>query len=194
MLIELNGIKLFTDKEVYSPREDSLLLSEHIKTKENNTVLDLGCGTGLIGILAAKQKATVYSADINPKALELTEKNAEENNVKIKTIKSDLFSDIKQKFDFIYFNPPYVIDEGKRTEWIDKALNGGKKGREVIDRFIPEIKNHLTKNGKCFFLQSDINGIKETEQKLKKQKLNYCIQGRQKLFFEELIVFKIWQK
>ena len=190
--IEFFGIKLFSDKQVYFPREDSILLAETVKVSENSLVLDLGCGTGLIGLIAAKQKTKVLCSDINPKALNLTEKNAKENNLKIKTVESNLFSEIKGKFDFIFFNPPYVIEEGKRNEWIDKALDGGKNGRKVIDKFIPEIKNHLNQKGKCFFLQSDLNGIRETEKKLKEQGLKWTIEKRKRLFFEELVVFKVW--
>ncbi|PIN98772.1 MAG: hypothetical protein COT90_02620 [Candidatus Diapherotrites archaeon CG10_big_fil_rev_8_21_14_0_10_31_34] len=192
--IEIQEIKLFSDKQVYFPREDSLLLAKQVKVFPKSKTLDLGCGTGLIGLIGAKQNAIVLCADINPNALKLTEKNAIENQLKVEVRESDLFSNIKEKFDFIYFNPPYVIEEGKRKEWIDKALDGGKNGRKVIDEFIPKIKKHLTENGKCFFLQSNLNGIKETELKLEKQLLEFEIVGREKLFFEELIVFKVWKK
>ncbi len=190
--IELNGLKLFKEKEVYFPREDSLLLAETVKVKKNSNVLDLGCGTGIIGLLAVKQKAKVLCADVNTKALKLTKKNAEENNLKIKTTESNLFSNIKEKFDFIFFNPPYVIEEGNKKDLIETAINGGKKGREIIDLFIPQIKNHLTEKGNCFLLQSDLNGIKETTKKLEKQGLKHLIIKRKRIFFEELIVFKIW--
>ena len=105
-----------------------------------------------------------------------------------------MFSKIKEKFDFIFFNPPYVIEEGKRKELIDKAVDGGKNGRKVIDKFIPKIKSHLTENGKSFFLQNDLNGIKETEDKLEKEILEFEIVSRKKLFFEELVVFKAWKR
>ncbi|MFH1664273.1 MAG: HemK2/MTQ2 family protein methyltransferase [archaeon] len=191
--IELHGIKLFSDKKVYFPREDSELLAECIKVFPKAKALDLGCGTGFLGLIAAKQKAIVYCADINPVALSLTEKNAIENKLEITVIESNLFSNIKEKFDFIYFNPPYVEGKASESGWIDKAVDGGKKGREIIDKFIPEIKNHLTENGKCFFLQSDLNKIKKTEKKLEENALKYAVEKRKKIFFEELIVFKAWK-
>jgi len=190
--IELFGVKLFSEEKVYFPREDSFLLAETVKVEAGSKVLDLGCGTGLIGLIAAKQKAKVLCSDINPNALKLAKKNAKENKIEIELIKSNLFLNIKEKFDFIFFNPPYAIEERKRNDWIDKALDGGKKGREVIDRFISETKNHLNENGKCFFLQTDLNGIKETEEKLSEQGLNYSAEKRKRIFFEEMIVFKVW--
>jgi methylase of polypeptide subunit release factors len=81
--IELNSIKLFSHPEVYFPREDSILLSETVKVFPESKVLDLGCGTGFIGLIAAKQKAKVLCSDINLKALELTKRNAEENKAKV---------------------------------------------------------------------------------------------------------------
>ncbi len=190
--IEVNRIKLFSDPEVYFPREDSFLLAETVKVKTDSKVLDLGCGTGLIGLIAAKQKAKVLCTDINLEAVELAERNAEKNHLEIKAKKSDLFSEIKEKFDFIFFNPPYLPKEGTKKDLLEKALDGGEKGREIIDRFIPEIRNHLKENGKCFFLQSSLNEIKETEKKMEKKGLKFNIKKRKKLFFEELIVFKVW--
>ncbi len=188
--IKIKGINLFKEKQVYFPAEDSILLSECIQVFPQAKVLDLGCGTGLIGLISAKQKAEVLCSDINPVALKLTQKNAEKNKLKIEIRKSNLFSKIKEKFDLIYFNPPYLEKEGKKNDWLEKALNGGKKGRKIIDKFIPEIKKHLKENGKCFFLQSDLNGIKETENLMKKEGLEFKIIKRKKLFFEELVVFE----
>lgn len=80
---------------------------ETLSLKEKK-VLELGCGCGIISILAAKKEAIVTATDINSTALEALEKNASSNDVSIEIIYSDLFENIKSRmFDFIIINPPY---------------------------------------------------------------------------------------
>ena len=70
--------------------------------------LELGCGSGLISITAAKKGAAVTASDINPVAVEFLKKNSRENETAIEVIQSDLFFNIpKQAFDIIAINPPY---------------------------------------------------------------------------------------
>lgn len=70
--------------------------------------LELGCGSGLISIAAAKKGAQVTASDINPVAIEFLKKNSKENKVELEIIQSDLFFSIpKEPFDIIAINPPY---------------------------------------------------------------------------------------
>ncbi len=70
--------------------------------------LELGCGSGLISIVAAKKGAKVTATDISTIAVESLKKNSRQNKVGIEIIKSDLFQNIpKQEFDIIAINPPY---------------------------------------------------------------------------------------
>lgn len=70
--------------------------------------LELGCGSGLISIAAAKKGALVTASDINRVAVEYLKKNALQNKVKVDVIESDLFQNIiKQPFHIIAINPPY---------------------------------------------------------------------------------------
>jgi release factor glutamine methyltransferase len=90
-----------------------LLLSflEKQKLSETN-FLEMGCGSGIISIFAARQNAKVVAADIFSEAVLCTEKNAEKNQVKISVIESDLFKNIPaQQFDIIAVNPPYYKKE-----------------------------------------------------------------------------------
>lgn len=70
--------------------------------------LELGCGCGIISILAAKKGAAVTASDINPIALKSVEENALANNVSLRTVRSDLFHNLEgENFDYILINPPY---------------------------------------------------------------------------------------
>lgn len=69
--------------------------------------LELGCGTGLISIAAAKAGAVVASSDLSNAAIENTRLNVINHQVIVNVIKSDLFDHIDGIFDYVIVNPPY---------------------------------------------------------------------------------------
>ena len=75
---------------------------------QNKTFLELGCGCGIISLLASKKGALVRASDINKTALEYLEKASIKNKIDVSCIYSNLFENLKgQQFDFIIINPPY---------------------------------------------------------------------------------------
>jgi release factor glutamine methyltransferase len=74
----------------------------------NQTLLELGCGSGLISIVASTRGAQVTASDLSEAAIKNTSTNAEQNNCTINLVHSDLFDKInKTQFDWIIINPPY---------------------------------------------------------------------------------------
>ena len=84
---------------------------------ESQSMLELGCGTGLISIIAAKSGAEVTAIDLSRKAVENVKLNTLTNSVKIRIIHSDLFDSIERKtFDWIVINPPYYAGTPSNEE------------------------------------------------------------------------------
>lgn len=86
------------------------LLLNYINTLQldNKKFLELGCGSGLIAIAAAKRGAMVTATDINLIAVESLKTNSAKNNVTLSIMESDLFLQLpQQQFDIIAINPPY---------------------------------------------------------------------------------------
>ena len=113
--------KFYVDKGVLIPRQDTETLVEKmidiLKTKISKNqvhpkILDIGVGSGIIGITAALEVESSYvlGVDISEKALETAQKNKEILKVSnIKFLKSDLFENVEFKqFDMIVSNPPYI--------------------------------------------------------------------------------------
>lgn len=157
------------------------------------TAIDMGCGSGIqtLNLLFAGA-GKVIALDINEKALETIAKNCGLAGFhgKIDARISDLFSACNEKADLIVFNPPYLETEAKKFP----DLDGGKMGRELLDRFLTEMPAHLNKGGKCYFLQTDLNGYAATERKIESLGMELEVVARKRLFFEELTVYRCWRR
>jgi release factor glutamine methyltransferase len=122
-------------------------------------VLDMGCGSGIIGIFAAKKGADVVAVDINPDSVECASRNAAAFDLrasKFKAIQSNLFENIKdERFDIIFFNPPYYNREPRDS--FEMGFFGGKELR-VVKQFAEQSKEHLTPQGIIYLIvSSDVN-------------------------------------
>lgn len=177
--------------QVYVPQEDSFLLEEEIKKEDLNgkKCLDLGIGSGIQAkAMFFSNAQKVFCVDINPKALLFVQKKLVNFYGKFVLIESDLFSSLgKEKFDFIAFNPPYL--PSKEIKW--KDLDGGKKGREIIDKFLLQFNKHLNANAIVLLLISSLNNDKEIISFLEKKGFVVEVVASKKLFFEELFVLRI---
>ncbi len=136
--------------------------------------LDLGTGTGVIGICLAKYlpHATVTAVDVAPEALALAQENADLNGVsdQITFLSSDWFAQVTGKFDLIAANPPYIAEESLAklpTEVRDHeprtALDGGEGGIREIIRIAAELHDHLTSGGTVVLEIGDGQGNPVTE-------------------------------
>ncbi|MBA2840452.1 release factor glutamine methyltransferase [Methanococcus maripaludis] len=199
-IIEINGIKIKTHPKVYVPAEDSELLIENLVDVKNKSVLDVGTGSGIQAINAVKQGALkVIGIDINPYAVECAKINSELNEInpeKLKFKTSDLFKNINEKFDVILFNAPYLptSDEEKLEKYLNYAFDGGKDGREVLDKFLDEVANYLKKDGIIQILQSSLTDGNKTIEKMEKLGFVAKQTGSLKFLFEELQVITGWKK
>jgi release factor glutamine methyltransferase len=150
-----------TDARALIPRPETEELAEwllkNVKLPENPRVLDMGCGSGVLGLTLAADfpGSQVTLADLSPDALDLARENAALLEVSNATfIESDLFSALAgQTFDLIVANLPYVPESDRPTlskevaHDPDLALFSGPDGLDLIRRFIPQAKDHLNPGG-----------------------------------------------
>jgi release factor glutamine methyltransferase len=148
---------------VLIPRADTEILIEKalskINARDHTEILDLGCGTGVIGITIALERSLskVTLIDQSQHAIQNTKENQTLHQVTNTMIqKSDWFSALDQtKFDVILSNPPYLEDndphlsQGLKDEPLD-ALVSGPTGIEAIQYIIENAKNHIKPSGWLF--------------------------------------------
>jgi len=83
---------------------------------EGKSLLELGCGSGLISMVCHKRGAIVTATDINPDAIETLKINMNENNLQFEVLVSDLFEKLNTRFfDYILINPPYYPKKPKQV-------------------------------------------------------------------------------
>ena len=176
--------------EIYEPAEDSYLMSEALKRELPKLLnknpelkfLEVGCGSG-INLETAKSLGVknIFGTDININAVKHCK------TLGFNCVKSDLFGNVNGKFDVIVFNPPYLPLDEEEPKDSRTATTGGKKGTELIIKFLKQAKEHLNKNGKILLITSslskDIDFIAFG--------YNAEVINEKKLFFEKLTVWKL---
>jgi len=179
------------DEHVYEPAEDSFLLAEKMTVTEDDAVLDMGTGCGILAVLAAEKAKRVLAVDINPHAIECAIKNAEMNGAKITFRNGDLFQPIKpdESFSLILFNAPYLPSEpDEERSWIGKAWAGGSNGRKVIDRFVIDAPNFLAAGGRIQLVQSSLSNVNRTIQMFSERNLRAMPVAQVKVAFESIVL------
>ena len=157
---EFMSLDFKVSRETLIPRSDTETLVEFVLHKLNNknaTVLDIGTGTGCIGISLAyyNKNLKVTLADFKQSILDIASKNAKLNGVDVNTVCIDIMKEYpKCKFDVIVSNPPYIESDvipTLQTEVKDfepmTALDGGADGLDFYRRIIKIAPEILTENG-----------------------------------------------
>lgn len=145
------------NKDVLIPRQETELVCEQLikRVSKKNTVLDLCCGSGVLGITVALETgATVTLADVSKEALKVAKFNAKRNKAKVDFIESDMFANMYGRCNVIVCNPPYVetdiietLDNSVKDYEPRLALDGGKDGLDFYRILADKAPKFLTKRG-----------------------------------------------
>ena len=154
--INFYGQDFYINENVLIPRFETEELVENTislaKTLFTNPVdiLDIGCGSGVIGLTLEKKLSTksVDLIDISEKALEVTNKNCGKLNSKANVFQSDCLSNVERKYDIIISNPPYIKDDEEIEEIVKTnephlALYAGKEGLDCYKKILKDINKNL---------------------------------------------------
>lgn len=180
-------IHIGSDPDVYPPSDDSILLIESLDVRPGERVLEVGCGSGVVSIHCASNGCTVTAGDINPKAVELTKRNAADNGVTVDVVETDVYSAVDGRFDTIIFNLPYLpVDE---EGLLAKAWSGGPDGLGPLPELLRGAPDHLLPGGRVVIVVSSLTEPRALEDALE----GYDVEsiGEERFFFEKLSVLEI---
>ena len=141
-IVEFYGYRLCINEETYEPSDDTKLLLDIIKINKGEKVVEVGSGSGILGLYALiKGASNVIFIDINPYAtLSTLCTMSLYNFTNYDIINCNLLDCLRNKeFDVAIFNPPYLPVE-EFDKWIGYSWSGGKSGVDVLVSFLKSVK------------------------------------------------------
>ena len=184
----MSKIHITNFEGVYEPAEDSWLIAKHIP-EFAGSVLEVGCGSGIVSLHLAQRGNIVTAIDINPKAIEATKINAKNNNLKIEILEGNMFTPVQnRKFGNIVCNPPYLPPSDNYDDpELELAVEGGNKGIEFTKNLLSEAHHYLENTGSIYMIQSSKMGDFETNWKKE-------IIKEMSFFFEKLYLVRFFSQ
>lgn len=148
-LVNINDIpfEFYTDNGIFSKKGLDFGTRTLLSSLENikGDVLDFGCGYGAIGIYIKKVfECNVDMIDVNLNALKLAIDNASLNNVDVNIFKSDIYTNVSKKYDYIISNPPIRV------------------GKEILYKILFEAYDHLKYKGELWIVINKNQGALST--------------------------------
>ncbi|WP_055443827.1 methyltransferase [Lacinutrix himadriensis] len=186
------NIEVLVYPEVFPPHLtiSTKILLDFIKplNLQNKSVLELGCGSGIISLFASSKGANVTASDINSIALDALKIASKKNNASISILNSDLFDAIKNKsFDYIIINPPYYP---KNPENIKEQAWFCGEDFEYFKKLFQQLPNFLNNTNALMILSQDCN-INKIQEIASENKLLLESVFEKKVFSEKNYIFKI---
>ncbi len=183
-----SDIDIDVNEGVYTPSDDTFLLLEMIDLNGGESVLEIGCGSGIVSLHCAQKGCKVMAIDISREAVKNTLFNAERNGLDLDGTVMDMFLGLSGHWDIIIFNAPYLPKEEELE--LDHRWDGGEKGDESLVWFLSEAQKYLKESGYIYFVCSDRAPLKNINTLIDERYLTLEI--RSKTFsFETIYSFKL---
>jgi len=191
------GFSLTIPPSVFHPRFyfTSKFLGEYISTLHlvGKNVLDVGCGSGILSLAAARAGGAVTAIDINPFAVQATRDNAADNGLLtiVHVVESDLFAQMEHsaaKFDYIVSNPPFYT--GKARTMTERAFRGGS-GMEFMAGLARLSPSFLATGGTILLVLSSDADLHACLRPFEENRFTSRVVKARKLLFETLTVIEL---
>lgn len=165
------------------------LKEQHLAGKK---LLEVGCGSGLLSLVAAKAGAGVTAVDINPTAIACARANAQNNHLRMEVVHSDLFQNLaEEEFDIIIVNPPFF--EGQAKEDSSYAWYCGPDFY-FFTTFFQELPAFTTSHSKVWMILSEVCDLTPIKEIAAKHQYNMPLIYQETRLFEEFLIFEIQTK
>lgn len=163
-------VDLEVNSKVFPPPRNNPITAKFIKVYKDESVIDIGTGSGILAIVASKLGGIVSATDNDENAIELSKKNAMRNNVKIDFVTGEYFASFKKRFDVIIANISQTIlfPEYNTKSNLSKFVGGGEDGNTHIIEVLKIAKNHMTSKSRLYVNIFSISDYQKTFEQMNK--------------------------
>jgi release factor glutamine methyltransferase len=187
------GVPLLVTPSVFNPKlpRTGAFLAAHINSRPVSAdaeVLDMGTGSGVCAVFAARRARRVVAVDINRAAVRCAGINARLNNLehKLEVRHGDLFAPvIGERFDLILFNPPFlrgVPRDDRERAW---------RSTDVAERFAEGVSEHLKPGGAVLVVLSTFGGAAVFLEEFRKHGIAVSVAAERRCITERLVIFSL---
>ena len=183
-------IEIVVRDGVYPPSEDSFLLIDSLEITPDDVVIEVGCGTGIVSLHAARIAKQVILVDVSLEAIQNAYENVCLNGLshKCSLVQASLMASFQDSLlpTVIIFNPPYLPDDDQSSE-IDIATVGGKKGHELAAQLLEQL---VIYQGIIYLVLSSLGNPESIKSKLTEMGFEIDVVSKKRMFFEELEIVR----
>lgn len=165
ILLELN-------ERVFAPSPNGSFYGEQLRIHPGDHVIDIGTGSGVLAIFAAKRGAVVSATDTDAEAIELAGRNARSNQVEIELKQGSMFGSFERRFDVILANLPNEI---VNQDYIDaigaelaRTMDGGDRGNKYILELLITAHRHMHEGSRLYLPIHTLTDYKRTIEEMLK--------------------------
>jgi len=192
-LERVQGVPILVTPSVFNPKvpRTGALLAAQLDARvvaADAEVLDMGTGSGVCAVFAARYARRVVAVDINPAAVRCAGINARLNHAeqRIEVRHGDLFAPVSgERFDLILFNPPFL--QGTPRDDRDRAW----RSTDVPERFAAELPAHLKPGGSALVVLSTFGGAPSFLEAFHRRGLAVSVLTERRFVNERLAIFRL---
>jgi release factor glutamine methyltransferase len=191
----IDGFKLLVMKGVFHPKlffSTGYFYDFIKKLPLRGSLLEIGCGTGILSMLSLKKGCEVLATDISSKAVKNSRINFERNfpeNKNYQVIQSDLFNNVPyRKFETIIINPPYFFK--KPSNEAEFAWYCGENG-EYFEKLFNGLENYAHQGTAVYMILAENCDIQRIQAIAERNKICFKLVEKKKVRWEMNFIYKL---
>lgn len=146
--IQNTQLEIELNESVFEPSLHGLFFADNIRVNKGEKVIDVGTGTGILAILAAKKGGVTCATDTVKESIELADRNAQRNHVEVDNRMGEFFADFTTQFDVIIANLPQKMLLNSKASV--EGFNGGNGGNEILLRHLEAAPRHMRESSRMY--------------------------------------------